>query len=152
MDQFDGRTLDSIIRYAEAQVSEIFHLLVVIRDRVAPAIPAEDLARVTIRQTIRLRVAPHPALRRATFAAEAATASLRRARDCAAAAKAIQNDGESDLAPAVRQAEARHWATLVQELVQTVSRAWAAVAREAERACSGKATVAELPVPVAWGS
>jgi hypothetical protein len=132
-----------------AELATIAEMLQTIRDRVAPAISDRDLRFQSSRRSARIRIAPHPTLRRAAFAAEAALAAMRRVQDCVAAARSIVPG--SGLSLALMQSEAQRWLDRAKEQTETIGRARQAIARELARVQAGVATIVDFPPPALGG-
>lgn len=138
-------SLTALVRDANADMAAIAAMLRYIRDQVAPTISEFDLNHVATRHSVRARISPHPTLRRATMAAEAAFAAMRGIQECVATASSLLLMDLKEASSTAIKAEASHWAYLAQEQIQAVARARAAIAAEIQRVAAGTATVMTLP-------
>jgi len=145
----DANLLDAsadLTQSATADLAIIAEMLRYIRDHVAPRITDRDLRHLASRRSARIKIAPHTTLRRATFAAEAAYAAMRRVQECVVAARSLTPT--TGLSLDLIRSEAQIWLGQAGEQLQAIRRARQAIAHEISRVQAGVATIVDFPPPI----
>ncbi len=130
---------------ATTDLATIAEMLRYIRDHVAPRITDRDLRHLASRRRARIKIAPHTTLRRATFAAEAAYAAMRRVQECVVAARSLSP--ATGLSLDLIRSESQIWLAQATEQLNAIRRARQAIAHEISRVQAGVATIVDFPPP-----